>query len=154
MIDVLEKEGYIVPSRIPTACIERVLVSGPRSYGRMIKAGEVVVVTMDDNGGGLYFTGMVSIGGLATNGQGETERKETDAAHEGEDDTEKANLLSPCPLLFWCSHATGSEERWGNAASDGKAIKEPTVFRTRTEGIQPTAILPGGLWIVDARIYC
>ena len=75
----------------------------------MVEVGEIVVVTMDDNGCGLDFSGMVSIGGLATDGQRETKCEETDTGHEGEDDAEEANLLSPCPLLLGCSDATGSE---------------------------------------------
>ena len=109
LIDFLEKEGYIVPSRIPASCEQRVLIPGPCPDGRMVEVGEVVVVTMDDNGRGLDFSGMVSIWGCATNGQGEAECKETDAGHESEDDAEEAYLLPPCPLLFGCSDATSSE---------------------------------------------
>ena len=75
----------------------------------MVKVGEVVVVTMDDNRGGLDFSGVETIGGRAANGERETERKETDAGHEGEDDAEETDLLPPCPLLLRCSDATSSE---------------------------------------------
>ena len=34
---------------------------------------------------------------------------ETDAGHEGKDDAEEANLLSPSLLLFRCSDAESSE---------------------------------------------
>lgn len=64
---------------------------------------------MDDNGCGLYISGVESRRGRAANGQRKTERKETDASHEAEDDTEEANLLSPGPLLLGCSDATSSE---------------------------------------------
>ena len=109
LIDILEKEGYIGPARIPTSGVQRVLCSGPCPHGRMVKVGEVVVVTVDDNGGGLDFSGMESIGRRATDGQRETECKEANASHEGEDDTKEAYLLSPCPLLLGCPDAASSE---------------------------------------------
>jgi len=49
----------------------------------MVKTGEVVIETMDDNGCGLDFSGMEPSRGFAADGEGETERKETDASHEG-----------------------------------------------------------------------
>lgn len=146
LIDLLEKEGYIVPSRIPTSFEQGVLTSGPRPHCRMVKVGEVVVETMDDNGGGLDFSGMVSVGGRAANSQGETECKEADASHESEDDTEEAYLLPPCSLLLGCSNAKNFEERGGDAAGDGEAVQEPTVFWTRADGVQATRILLGRLW--------
>lgn len=146
LIDILEKEGYIIPSRIPTSFEQRVLISGPRPHCRMVKVGEVVVVTMDDNGGGLDFPGMVSIGGRGANSQGETECKETDAGHEGEDDTEEAYLLSPCPLLLGCPNAKNFEECGGDATGDGETVQKPTVFRTRADRVQATRILLGRLW--------
>ena len=83
LIDLLEEEGYIVPSRVPTSFKQRVLPSGPRSDGGMVKAGEVVIEAMDDNGRGLNFSGMEPSRGFAADGQRETEGKETDASHEG-----------------------------------------------------------------------
>ena len=109
LVDVLEKEGYVIPSRIPSSFEQRVLASGPRSDGGVIKVGEVVIKTMDDNGCGLDFSGVVSVGGLAADSQRETKRKETDASHEGEDDADEADLLSPSPLLLGCSDAASSE---------------------------------------------
>ena len=135
LIDFLEKERYIVPSRIPTSFEQRVLSSGPCPHGRMVKVGEVVVIAMDNNGSGLDFSGMESIGGRTANGQRETECKETNASHESEDDTEEAYLLSPCPLLFGRSDAASSEKRGGNTTSDDEAIEKPTVFRAGADGI-------------------
>jgi len=109
LIDILKKERYIVPGHIPTSFEQRVLSSGPRSDGRVVKVGEVVIVTMDDNGRGLDFSGMESSRGRATNGQCEAKCEETDAGHEREDETEEAYLLSPGPLLLGCSDATNSE---------------------------------------------
>lgn len=109
LIDLLEKEGYVVPSRIPTPLEQRVLASGPRSDGGVVEAREVVIETMDDNGGGLDFPGVEASRGLAANGQCETECKETDTGHEGEDDAEEADFLSPSPLLLGCSDAASSE---------------------------------------------
>ena len=83
LIDFLEEKGYIVPGCIPTSFEQRVLPSGPRSDGGVVKAGEVVIEAMDDNGCGLDFTGMEPSRGLAADGEGETEGKETDASHEG-----------------------------------------------------------------------
>lgn len=153
LVDVLEKEGYIVPGGIPTTLEQRVLASGPRSHGRVVKVGEVVVVTMDDNRGGLDFSGVVTIRGRPTNGKCETEGKETDAGHEGEDDAKETDLLPPCPLLLRCSDAASSEQRRRDTASDGKAVKEPAIFRARADGVQPLALLLRGLW-VGTRTRC
>ena len=147
LVDVLEKEGYVVPGSVPTTLEQGVLTSGPRSHGRVVKVGEVVVVTVDDNRGGLDFSGVVTIRGRTTNGECETEGKETDAGHEGEDDAKETDLLPPCPLLLRCSDAASSEQRRRDTASDGKAIKEPAIFRAGADGIQPTALFLGGLWI-------
>ena len=109
LIDILKKEGDIIPGRIPTSFEQRVLSSGPRSDGRVVKVREVVIVTVDDNRRGLDFPRMESIRGLATNGQREAKCEETDSGHEREDDAEEAYLLSPGPLLLGCSDATSSE---------------------------------------------
>jgi hypothetical protein len=75
----------------------------------MVKAREIVIETMDDDRCGLNFPSVVSIGGRSTDGERETKREETDAGHEGEDDAEEADLLSPGPLLLGCADTTSSE---------------------------------------------
>lgn len=109
MIDPLEKEGDVIPSGIPTPNVQRVLISGPRSDGGMVEIGEVVVVAMDDDGCRLDFSGVIPSRGCTTNGQSKTKREETNTSHEGEDEADEADLLSPGPLLFGSSDATGSE---------------------------------------------
>ena len=79
----MEEEGYIVPSRVPASFEQRVLPSGPRSDGGMVKTGEVVIEAVDDNGCRLDFSGMEPSRGFAADGQCETEGEETDASHEG-----------------------------------------------------------------------
>ena len=75
----------------------------------MVKVQEVVIVTMNDDGCGLDFSGVEVIRGLAADGQCEAERKETDVGHEGEDGAEEADLLLPSPPLFGRSDAKSSE---------------------------------------------
>jgi hypothetical protein len=148
----LEKEGYVVPSSIPTAYVQGVPFSGPRSNGGTIEVGEALVVTMDDNGGVLNLSRVITSGGRATDGQGETKCEQTSSSHEDEDDTEEADLLSPSPLLLWSSDAASSEKSGRNAASDGKTIKEPQVLRTGAKGIQPTMV--DGLYLSAVTRTC
>ena len=107
----MEKEGYTIPSHISASLEQRVLVSYPLSNGEVIKIQEVAIVTMNDDGCGLDFSGVEVSRGLAADGQCEAEHKETDAGHEGEDDAEEADLLSPSPPLFRCLDARSSEQR-------------------------------------------
>ena len=116
----------------------------------MVEIREIVVVTVDYNGCRLDFSGVIPSRGGAADGQSEAKCEETDASHEGEDETKEADLLSPGPLLLWRSDTTSSEEGGRNAACDSKAIEEPAVFRTGAKGIQPTMVILRGLWS-DAR---
>lgn len=82
LVDVLEKEGYIIPTSIPTPYVQRVLVSGPGSNGGMVEIRKVVVETVDNNRTCLNFSRMVPSGWLAADGQCKTECEETNSSHE------------------------------------------------------------------------
>ena len=152
LIDLLEKEGYIVSCCVPTPYVQRVLLSSPRPHGWVVKIGEVVVETMDNDGRGLNISRMITSWGCAANGQGETKCEETNAGHEGEDDTDETDFLSPGPLLLGSSNATTPEYRGRYTTGNGEAEKEPPVFWTGTNRIQQTAVLlREGVW-VDVRI--
>jgi hypothetical protein len=117
-----------------------------RSWGRCenIKTGwDEVDLRLED--------GQITAG-VADISQSETKCEETSSSHEDEDDTEEADLLSPSPLLLWSLDAASSEKSGRNAASDGKAIKEPQVLRTRAKGIQPTMV--DGLYLSAVTRTC
>lgn len=109
LIDVLEKKGDIVAGRVPIPHVQGVLTSGPRPDGGVIEVGEVIVEAVDDDGGLLDFPGVISSRGRTANSECETECEETNSSHKGEDETEEADLLSPCPLLLGSSDTTSSE---------------------------------------------
>jgi hypothetical protein len=66
----------------------------------MFEVGEVIVVTMNNDGTIADVSGVETIGRFATDSLGKSECKEADASHKRQDDANETELFTPCSLLF------------------------------------------------------
>lgn len=130
LIHVLEHERDIGCSCVPVSDEDGIRLAIEVADFGVMEVGEIVVVPMYDDGAVLDRTSVVTIGRFATHSLGETEGKETDACHKGEDDTEEAHFLTPCTLLFGGADTTRSQENGRNEACQNITVDEPGILGT------------------------
>jgi hypothetical protein len=106
LINLLEHKRSVISAETPTRIFKRIrsAVEHGKSLG-VEELGEIVVIAMDYDGafadeGIADAPAMETIGGLPTNGLGESESEETDSSHEQQDKADKPHLLSPRSLSF------------------------------------------------------
>ena len=131
LVDILEEEGDVVPSGIPTTFEKRVLIAIESAYLRVLEIRRIVVVAVDDNRRLFYRPCVIPIGRFSTNGFRESESKETDTSHEREDDADQSNLFSPRSLLFWSSSPACFEQDTRDTTRREITIDIPCVLRAR-----------------------
>lgn len=115
LINILEHERGVVPTELPARIIQWVRGAVEHADFGMEEFGEIIVVSVYDDGtltnvSITNSSAVEAVGGFPTDSLGESESEETDTSHKQKDKADESHLLSPCSLSFGTPKALAKED--------------------------------------------